>query len=90
MSHKPGAWPAGQPADLEAIEQHAARTQGVQYERRAREEARRHLIGASVRQHLAEQPTAIAVRAVLRGYIADFHQYAAASIAALDISETSP
>ncbi|MEV4043144.1 hypothetical protein [Streptomyces sp. NPDC049744] len=88
MPHKPGAWPVDEPADLDAIEQQAARIQSAQYEERAREEARRHLVGASIRQHLAEQPTAIAVRAVLRGYIADIHQYAAATIAALNSTET--
>lgn len=82
----PGAWPVNQSVDL-ATHNGAEATRDALYVQRASEEARRHFIGASVRQHLAEQPTAIAVRAVLRHYISDFTQWADEVIAAMSSTE---
>ncbi|MCT9078784.1 hypothetical protein [Streptomyces fulvoviolaceus] len=79
-STTPGAWPVGQPVEFEPQD-------NDQYGQRVSEEARRHFIGDSVRQHLAEQPTPTAVRAVLRHYISDFTQWAGEVISAMSSAE---
>lgn len=85
-SKKSGAWPVHRP---ECLDSHGdGDAPDELYVRHASEQARRHFIGASVRQHFSEQPTAIAVRAVMRHYIADFHQWADDAIAALNSTET--
>lgn len=84
MDNTQGRWPINTPVDLDETEQ-----QGVQHLQLAKERARCQIIKDSVRQHFAEQPSAWAVRAVLRLYTDDFHRYAADAITALNSTETA-
>ncbi|MGC2997408.1 hypothetical protein ACPF8X_03125 [Streptomyces sp. G35A] len=86
MTKKPGAWPVQNPVDLTSAEE-PGDDQGAQYVAARREEARRHHLHASIRQHLAEQPTARAVRRVAERYKRDVDHLAASVIAALNSTE---
>ncbi|MGW6584430.1 hypothetical protein [Streptomyces globisporus] len=84
MNHPDGHWPINNPVDLDETEQ-----QGRQHLQLAKERARCQIVKDSVREHLAEQPSPWAVRAVLRLYTDDFHRYAADAITALNSTETA-
>ncbi|MFJ5046403.1 hypothetical protein [Streptomyces sp. NPDC088719] len=83
MSTTRAHWPVNTPVDLDEADQ-----QGAQHLRLAKERARCQIIKDSVREHLREQPSPWAVRAVLRLYTDDFHRYAADAITALNSTET--
>jgi hypothetical protein len=86
-STKPGAWPVEHPVDLIAAE--ATDDQGGQYVRYQAEQARAYHVRASIEQHLREQPSAQAIRAVERIYIAFISQTSDRVIADLKATETS-
>lgn len=88
-SKKPGAWPVSEPAELEAAEAQTEAEFGAQYIQVQTEKARRHHVHASIRQHLAEQPTARTVRSVVRRYKADLDRLGDSVIADKNRSETS-
>ncbi|MFE5852522.1 hypothetical protein ACFQ61_04785 [Streptomyces sp. NPDC056500] len=85
MNHPQGRWPVDTPVDLDGN----AAQQATQHLQWAAERARCQIIRDSVREHLAEQPSAQAVRAVHRLYTNDFDRYAAEAIKALKSTETT-
>ncbi|MEV5611488.1 hypothetical protein [Streptomyces sp. NPDC052225] len=86
-STKPGAWPVEQPGDLDATA--PIDNQGAQYVRYQSEQARAHHVRDSIEQHLREQPSAQAVRAVERIYLTYISQTSDRVIADLKGTETS-
>jgi hypothetical protein len=68
---RPGDWPVNQPADLGLTQHDYADDEVTLYLRRAAERGRREIVLDSIRAHLEEQPTANAVQAVTRHWVAD-------------------
>ncbi|MEU7384933.1 hypothetical protein AB0A91_34245 [Streptomyces sp. NPDC042207] len=67
-SNPMGSWPVDTPLNLDAIETETDDDQGAMHVQRTKEEARRHFVQGSIREHLAEQPNPRAVRNCARRY----------------------
>lgn len=68
---QPGQWPADEPIELDVVQHDHAEDETGLYLKRASERGRHEIVLGSIRAHLEEQPTPVAVLSAVRRWIGD-------------------